>query len=72
VEGYKGYEMAGFTRDAQVNYLLLLANQARGVANKKDVDGFIGLGNMEKSQDYIDLAYRNSYIKVLFLVWDVI
>ena len=64
MQGLVGFEMVGLTPDFQVNYTLLWVNQGKDLANYNDVDGFLGLGSMETSRDYIDQAFKNNYIQV--------
>jgi len=49
----------------KVNTSLLWVSSGKDLEVYKDVDGFMGLGSMEESLDYIDLAYKAGYIEVI-------
>ena len=68
VSGGMGYEMIGMTKDFQVNASLLWANNGQDLENYQDMDGFMGFGNMESTNDFVDLAYKNNFIQVNSLV----
>jgi len=63
VQGPIGFENIGLTLDFKVNSTIVWVTSGRDLQNYKDLDGFVGLGNMEKARDFIDLAFDAGYIQ---------
>ena len=58
--------MIGLTKELKINSSFIMAS-AQISFPKLDIDGIMGLGNMESTNDFIDLAYEQKYIQVFLI-----
>jgi len=65
VKGTKGSELIGLSTNQLVNSSIFLIDEGKDLQDYYLIDGIMGLGNRESANDFIDLAFKAGYIKVL-------